>query len=465
MRARILRLAHPAALACGAAASAAATALANRQRSCCSAACPSQPLLERRRPFTAASLEGLVDHSDVTYAELKQGTELASLAAKFFAENGGSCSFRLDASHPSAAERTRETLACSMHDSPVRPALTSPRRRTRVRLGYGLFQAEWQGHRVLLLHQTVGAPKGTVNGVDMHSDLILLTPGSQKLHVLAAFCDELLARSDATDPAIVKLYRFKGRWRQKTVIAARAMESVVLPSAVKRRVLDELDDFFEPSTVEFYARHGIPYKRSLLFHGLPGSGKTSLVQALAGRYGLGVCYLSPTEEDMTDASLKDALQELPAKSLVVIEDVDALFSKTRQRKVSNQITFSGLLNALDGIGSPAGQLVVLTTNHRDQLDAALIRNGRVDTHVPFTYADDEQMRLLFRQFYPAADEVLAAQFAEGVLAALSGRRVSMSVLQHHFIANRKQPAEHAAQSAHLILEELLLREDEPSFSL
>ena len=63
---------------------------------------------------------------------------------------------------------------------------------------------------------------------------------------------------------------------------------------------------------------GIPYKRSLLFHGLPGSGKTSLVQALAGRYGLSLCYLQPSEEDMTDSSLKDALQELPAKPLAVL---------------------------------------------------------------------------------------------------------------------------------------------------
>jgi chaperone BCS1 len=74
------------------------------------------------------------------------------------------------------------------------------------------------------------------------------------------------------------------------------------------------------------------------------------------------------------------------------------------------MTFSGLLNALDGIGNPDGQIFVLTTNFRDNLDSALIRNGRVDLHIEFTHATPEQMETIFSQFYPAESRDLALKF-------------------------------------------------------
>merc|ERR1712139_657141 len=96
-----------------------------------------------------------------------------------------------------------------------------------------------------------------------------------------------------------------------------------------------------------------------------------------------------------------AMEQVPSKSLIVLEDVDALFDEKRKKKSEDKsgITFSGLLNALDGVGSSSGQLFFLTTNHRERLDPALIRNGRVDVHVEFTDATDEQIRGLFAQFY------------------------------------------------------------------
>ena len=44
----------------------------------------------------------------------------------------------------------------------------------------------------------------------------------------------------------------------------------------------------------------------------------------------------------------------------------------------NRLTFSGLLNAIDGVTSTEGRIVFMTTNYVDRLDPALIRPGRVD---------------------------------------------------------------------------------------
>merc|ERR1719478_1026142 len=122
--------------------------------------------------------------------------------------------------------------------------------------------------------------------------------------------------------------------------------------------------------------HGIPYKRSYLFYGAPGAGKTSLLTAIAGKYNRNLCILQPTDPRFTDDDLAEAIREAPAKSIIVLEDVDALFDKNREAKTTKMtISFSGLLNALDGIGNPDGQIFVLTTNFREHLDAALFATG------------------------------------------------------------------------------------------
>jgi len=129
-----------------------------------------------------------------------------------------------------------------------------------------------------------------------------------------------------------------------------------------------------------------------------------MIQALAGRFGRNLCYLSPTHPELSDDSLKSAIERVPDNAIVVLEDVDALFGKGREKKVhQSPLTFSGLLNALDGVGNHNGLVFVLTTNFKDQLDAALIRDGRVDLRVRFDYCTPDQMEKLFDNFYPPKD--------------------------------------------------------------
>merc|ERR1712151_991673 len=109
------------------------------------------------------------------------------------------------------------------------------------------------------------------------------------------------------------------------------------------------------------------------------------IQALAGKFGRNLCYLSPTHPELSDDSLKSAIERVPDNAIVVLEDVDALFGRGREKKIQQSpLTFSGLLNALDGVG-----------NHD-----ALIRDGRVDLRVYFDYCKPEQTQRLFDKFYP-----------------------------------------------------------------
>ena len=55
-------------------------------------------------------------------------------------------------------------------------------------------------------------------------------------------------------------------------------------------------------------------------------------------------------------------------------------------KPASQISFPGLLNAIDGVASHEGRILIMTTNYRERLDPTLIRPGRVDVEIEFDYA-------------------------------------------------------------------------------
>jgi mitochondrial chaperone BCS1 len=116
------------------------------------------------------------------------------------------------------------------------------------------------------------------------------------------------------------------------------------------------------------------------------------------------------------------------------------------------VTFSGFLNALDGVASGEERIIFLTTNHVDRLDPALIRPGRVDLAPSVDDAVPEQARTLFTNFYgngvseddDASNdeiEVLGRQVEEIVSEGRKGgRRVSMAALQGMFIRHDAKDA-------------------------
>jgi chaperone BCS1 len=143
-----------------------------------------------------------------------------------------------------------------------------------------------------------------------------------------------------------------------------------LSDETKEKIISDIDSFISKETFQFYTNHGIPYMRSYLFYGVAGAGKTSLLTAIADKYRRDLYIVQPTDPRFTDDSLAEAIKDAPSRSIIVLEDVDALFDKDREAKNSKMsISFSGLLNALDGIGDPDGQIFVLTTNFRENLDS------------------------------------------------------------------------------------------------
>ena len=126
-----------------------------------------------------------------------------------------------------------------------------------------------------------------------------------------------------------------------------------------------------------------------------------LLQVLAGELGLDVCLVNLSNKNLNDDDLAELLRNAPARAMLLLEDVDAIFVERAAATDARGggVSFSGLLNALDGAASAEGCVLVMTTNHKDRLDEALIRPGRCDVHVHVQNASKDQARRMFLRFF------------------------------------------------------------------
>lgn len=213
-----------------------------------------------------------------------------------------------------------------------------------------------------------------------------------------------------------------GSWRWNGSRQKRPMESIVLEANVKDMIVADCKDFI--ASEDWYAERGIPYRRGYLLYGVPGSGKTSLIHALAGELGLDIYALSLAAKGMSDNTLTQLMGHLPTRCIVLLEDLDASFthSTTRDKKSTgvptvptssqstesdgSSLTLSGLLNAIDGVTAPEGRILFATTNHIDRLDEALRRPGRMDVWINFKYATQWQAEGIFKRFFPCRPKIV-----------------------------------------------------------
>jgi mitochondrial chaperone BCS1 len=153
---------------------------------------------------------------------------------------------------------------------------------------------------------------------------------------------------------------------------------------------------------QWYADRGIPFRRGYLLHGVPGSGKSSLIHAIAGELMLDIYTLSLSSSWISDSTLTTLMSRVPARCIVLLEDLDAAFTRSvtrdqgsngtpdsrngnggdnfggddvvsgpqpapsslsRHRRYREQmsdvntLSLSGLLNALDGVAASEGRIL------------------------------------------------------------------------------------------------------------
>ncbi|KAJ5729609.1 uncharacterized protein N7483_004117 [Penicillium malachiteum] len=223
-------------------------------------------------------------------------------------------------------------------------------------------------------------------------------------------------------------------WTRCMARSPRPLSTVVLDPEQKQDFLDDIKEYLHPRTRRWYSNRGIPYRRGYLLHGPPGTGKTSLCFAAAGLLGLKLYLLNLNSKALDEDNLGSLFSELPNRCIVLLEDVDtAGITQTRGKpvaKTANEangeveieeidditavdevakpdkadgISLSGLLNVIDGVAASEGRILVMTSNHPEKLDAALLRPGRVDMSIAFGYAGEAAIKELFTSIYFTMD--------------------------------------------------------------
>lgn len=191
----------------------------------------------------------------------------------------------------------------------------------------------------------------------------------------------------------------------------RALDTIFLPEAQKAKVVADVEAFLQAR--DRYIERGIPYRRGYLFKGPPGTGKTSLIFAIASRINKPV-YIVNLNAIENDTALQAAFNEAGSEGIVVIEDADTAkithdreAESTATVEVSEKkgITLSGLLNAVDGIAARDGRLLFITSNHADVLDPALLRPGRIDVTEELDLIGEPEARAMAEVFDVDFDEL------------------------------------------------------------
>lgn len=307
-----------------------------------------------------------------------------------------------------------------------------------------------------IIHYSVGEPKAADLGMTTYREITLVSAkGPQSLQEFVKGVLKWLMDKNHRDASGSRfaLHRFKmdrhggGWWQSEGMKRARPPSSVILPKGQLDAILNDVANFVKPETKKWYISHGLQHRRAYLFAGPPGTGKTSTIRTIASKFRLNCCFLSMTNSSFSNQILGDALGQIPANAMIVLEDVDALFNEDRKNDQGASLTFSGLLNALDGLLSADGVITVMTTNYIERLDKALIRGGRVDRRFCFARPTNDQLYALFSSFYPGAAEAIVRKFVDGVNTHPESEEArSIATLQQLFIDQREKSAEECANS-------------------
>ena len=197
-------------------------------------------------------------------------------------------------------------------------------------------------------------------------------------------------------------------WRKIASIPKRHQNTLYLPAETKRTIFDTVNNFL--ASKELYAKMGIPYNLKILLYGGHGYGKDTIAKVIASEYNRNIYYVTGGEDGFYVPNAIGDNDDYIKYPLFVVSDIDknpylinelneedcpeAL--KSDPEKLSKyKMLFGKMINVLDGLASPEGRIIIMTTNHIEKFSPVFTRPGRIDLKLEIKAVEPET----FRKFY------------------------------------------------------------------
>jgi hypothetical protein len=221
-------------------------------------------------------------------------------------------------------------------------------------------------------------------------------------------------------------------WQSLTSKHPRDLSTIYIDTDKKMNIIDSISEFIKD--MNLYQELGIPYKFNMIFKGPPGTGKSSMAFAIASYFNRSLYTLTVTPR-MTSENINILIHSVKDKGILLIEDIDCMFKNREAVNSARNIDMSTFLNELDGVLIKHGLIIIMTTNHYDKLDPALVRPGRIDLVVDFKLPTRNEMMIALNKLVPEYKE----QHYEFLDSISDSKCITIPMIQSYcFICKRKR---------------------------
>ncbi|XP_061345613.1 AAA-ATPase At2g18193-like [Gastrolobium bilobum] len=300
-----------------------------------------------------------------------------------------------------------------------------------------------------------GSEKGSQDSLNQKKVAFILTFNEKyRKRALDSYLPHVLTTYEAmkAEQRIVNIYSWSDHyWNESELSHPATFDTLALTPELKQDIIDDLDRFLRRK--ELYKKVGKPWKRGYLLYGPPGTGKSSLIAAIANYLKFDVYDLELTSI-YSNSDLMRAMRDTSNRSIVVIEDVDCnkeVHARSKPDSLSDSdsdsdsdnksvkvktrsFTLSGLLNYMDGLWSSGGEerIIILTTNHKERLDPALLRPGRMDKHINLSFLKAKAFPTLASNYLGIEGHHPLFEHIEGLLEKI---QVTPAVVAEHLMTS------------------------------
>lgn len=186
----------------------------------------------------------------------------------------------------------------------------------------------------------------------------------------------------------LRMYTIHGDSSEKSNISFRSlyqdmedrdMSTIFMEDGVIEKITSHIDKFL--ANQDLYKGRGIIYKTGILLYGEPGTGKTSLIKALATKYHRDLILVDmSTFEHIGLETFVHSINIDDRKYIIALEDIDCVIANRENKDIDKdeKKIVNKLLQFLDSNSSPNDVIFIASTNHIELLDEALLREGRFD---------------------------------------------------------------------------------------